>query len=154
MIEQERHSSGGSMGLDVEVFELCPQPMHMPSASLNNFLCSPVPWFFHAENGAKPCADRVSAVVGQILPSMLTLASRLAPTLVSLRSELRSTREDPLCCGEPPRDCRRAGELYASKITHFSQAKTSCLPNPPPCVPYEGGEQWQGRVHWEPCWLF
>lgn len=48
---------------------------------------SPQLWFSHAENRAKPCANRVSAVAGQILPSTLTLVSRPAPSLMSLRVE-------------------------------------------------------------------
>lgn len=143
------------MGLDGEVLGLCPQRVHMPCVSLNNFFHSPVPWFSHAENGAKPCADRVGAVMGHVLPSMLTLASWLAPTLTSVRGKLRCTREDPLCHAEPPGDCCRAGEAPLHLPNHsLFPGKGRLSPRTLPCMSYKVEEQWQGRACWGPRQLF
>lgn len=54
------------MGLDVELFGLCPQPMHMPRVSLQNVLHNL--GFPMQKMELKPCAKGVSTVAGQILP--------------------------------------------------------------------------------------
>lgn len=85
------------------------------------------PWFSHA----KPCANGVSTVVGQILPSMLTLVSRPAPTLMSLRAELRHSREDPLCCVKLLWGCRRAGKAPLCLQNPFSRQRQAVSPKTP-----------------------
>lgn len=86
---------------------------------------------------------------------MLTLVSRPATSLVSLRAELGHTREDPLRCAKPLQDYHRSGEAPLCLQNHsFSPGKDRLCPQNSHCMPYEVGEQWQGRVRWGLRWLF
>ena len=128
------------------------RPVWAASSADPHSLCelkerSPQPWFSRAEDGAKPCADGLSAVMGQILSSLSTPVSRLVPTLMCLGAELRCTQEDLLCHAEPSQGCHGAGEapLYLQNHSLFPGEDRLC-PKDPLCQHYEGGEQWQGRV--------
>lgn len=75
-----------------------------------NFLHSPVPYCYHAENGTRACADGLSTVGGGIYCCLCWLlpADLYPPSCLSEQNS--GALERTLCCAEPPQDCHRAGE--------------------------------------------
>lgn len=129
MTVQERHSSGESTGLDVELFGLCPQWMHMPRVSLQNVLHSL--GFPMQKMELKPCANGVSTVAGQILPCRLLSADQQPASCLSEQSLGIPGRTHSAVPSLSRTATGLERHLCASKITPFPQAKTGCVPKTP-----------------------